>query len=72
MEPFSCLSNAIIEQAAKDYRTAARKLKKDPENITAQTTIREVERFFRSSWFSVLSDADGTMILRLLRKEVAA
>ncbi len=70
MDPFVCLSNAIIEQAAKDYRAAARKLKKNPNNPKVQTDIRLISRFFRSRWFSVLSECNGSMILERLQKEV--
>ena len=42
------LANAIVLQAAKDYRAARRKLKKKPGNTLAQAEIDSIERFFRS------------------------
>lgn len=50
-EPYHALINAIILQAVKDYRTAL-----DDENTSG---IRECERFFRSDWFTFLTDVDG-------------
>ena len=63
------LSAAIILQAVKDYRTAARRLKKHPGHPAAQAMRREVEQFFLSEWFQELSTADGAQILRQLQKE---
>lgn len=63
------LANAIIEQAAKDYRAAQKKLKKNPYNVTAQRTVREVEVFFLSDWFRVLTTVNGPMILKMLKEE---
>ena len=56
--PYERLAVAIIERAASDYREAMKK--KD---------LEELERFFRSEWFGVLSPADPEEIIRRLRKE---
>lgn len=32
----------------------------------------EIERFFRSRWFSVLTSVDGEMLIRSLQMEVDA
>ena len=69
MNGFQELGNAIIEQAAKDYRAAQRKLHRDPDNYSAHKAILEIEQFFRSDWFAVLSEADGEAILNLLKEE---
>ena len=69
MAEFEALANAIIEQAAKDYRAAQKKLKKNHYNVTAQRTVREVDVFFHSEWFRVLTTANGPMILRMLKEE---
>lgn len=69
MSEYEILANAIIEQAAKDYRAAQKKLKKNPYNMAAQRTVREVEVFFLSKWFKVLTTANGPAILKLLKEE---
>lgn len=66
------LANAIILQAVRDYRMALKSLKADPKNRTALADKDEVERFFRSDWFSVLTSVDGEMLIRSLQMEVDA
>jgi hypothetical protein len=41
------LANAIILQAAKDYRKALRTLSLNPHNRSAQYECRSIESFFR-------------------------
>ena len=66
------LANAIILQAVKDYRMALKSLKANSRNRTAQADKRENERFFRSQWYSALTDVDGEMLIRSLQMEVDA
>lgn len=61
------LAEAIVVQATRDYRTALRGLRKNPENIRK---IRELEAFFRSRWFQTLCDLDGKRLMWMLRNEV--
>ncbi len=63
------LANAIILQAVEDYRMARKRVRARPDQKVAQATIREVERFFKSWWFTQLTDVDGEMLLEKLRKE---
>lgn len=70
MTGYEDLANAIILQAAKDYRAARCKLKKNPNNHTAQTEIDSVERFFRSKWYRCLTEIDGEMLIKKLKEEV--
>ena len=58
MNPYEELANAIVLQAVKDYRLT------DDE-----AEIAEIERFFRSGWFGVLSKVDPEYLIRNLRKE---
>ena len=69
MSEYEMLANAIIEQAAKDFRAAQKKLEKNPYNVAAQRTVREVEVFFLSDWFKVLTAVNGPMILKMLKEE---
>ena len=66
------LANAIILQAVKDYRVALKCLKVNPRNKTAFADKEEIERFFRSGWFSVLTSVDGEMLIRSLQMQVDA
>ena len=63
------LANAIIEQAAKDYRWARSALCKAAENIAATAMRSETERFFRSAWFGQLTSIDGEWLLEKLEGE---
>ncbi len=58
MDPYENLAQAIILQAVKDYRLT------DDESELA-----EIERFFRSGWFGVLSKVDPEYLIKKLRKE---
>lgn len=58
MNPYENLANAIILQAVKDYRLT------DNEH-----QLQEIERFFRSGWFGVLSKVDPEFLIKELRKE---
>ena len=66
------LANAIILQAVKDYRMALKSLKANSRNRTVQTDKAEIERFFRSQWYSALTSVDDEMLIRSLQKEVDA
>lgn len=69
MDPYQELANAIIILAAKDYRSALRRLKKDGENRVAEDELRSIERFFHSPWYEMLTDVDGEYLIRKLREE---
>jgi len=58
LNPYENLANAIILQAVKDYRLT------DDEQ-----ELQEIERFFRSGWFGVLSKVDPEFLIKELRKE---
>lgn len=63
------LADAIIKQAVKDYRNALRG--RGYDHKPPRECVSEIERFFRSTYFEVLSDVDGENIISLLRKERA-
>ncbi len=69
MDAYEKLANAIILQAVKEWRTARRKLKRKPQNESARSELESCERFFRSEWFTTLTDVDGAVILRKLYEE---
>ena len=69
MDGYEKLANAIIIQAAKDYRVALRKLQRKSNNKDAQAEKESIERFFRSDWFRSLTEVDGEMLIRKLQEE---
>jgi hypothetical protein len=70
MEPFEELANAIILQAVRDYRKALKQLKNSPHDYITQSLKQDIERFFRSRWFEVLTSIDSEMLIRKLNAEV--
>ena len=58
MDPYQALANAIVEQAVKDYR-----MTDDPDEMA------ELEAFFRSEWYGVLTSLDPELLISRLRKE---
>ena len=71
MMNYEILANAIVEQAAKDYRWARAALAKDPENGSAAQMRSDTERFFCSAWFGQLTQIDGEWLLQKLEGEFA-
>lgn len=59
MNPYEALANAIIAQAARDYRAAA------PHGKAA------IRRFFRSVYFTVLTSLDPEYLIARLEAEKA-
>ena len=68
--PYTGLANAIILQAVKDYRSTLKKLSRGRNNKDAKNMKEEVERFFRSGWFGMLTQIDPEMLIRKLQEEV--
>ncbi len=66
------LANEIIIKAVKDYRAALRRQARNPDSPKAKHDIYEIERFFRSEWFSCLTEISGEYLIRRLREEVGA
>ena len=70
-DPYGELANAIVVQAANDWRKAVKKLEEDPYSKPAGAMRKECERFFLSRWFTMLTSVDGKMILRKLKEEAS-
>ncbi len=68
-DPYDNLANAIIVQAAKDYRKALKQIRKKTTADDAIDTKHEVERFFFSEWFLCLTNVDPKYILDRLQEE---
>lgn len=84
MEPEERLANAIVEQAVRDYVMAWIWLRKNPtwmkssivgrdrynsERKRMEGTAAEVEEFFCSKWFGVLSALNGRELFRRIQHE---
>lgn len=55
------LANAIVTQAANDYRDAL--------NRNHPRRLLEIEKFFRSKWYRILTKVDGEYLIEKLKKE---
>lgn len=62
------LADAIILQAVTDYRNALKGISYNP-NYTPRGIIREVENFFRSDYFEMLTRIKGEYLIDQIRKE---
>ena len=59
MDPYENLAQAIILQAVKDYRNCS----------SGSSAEKELEKFFRSEWFGILTALDGELLIQKLREE---
>lgn len=70
METYESLANAIIVQAVKDYREALQRLDRYPEKNDYKAEVKSIERFFCSNWYQMLTDLDGTLLMRKIREKM--
>ena len=70
MDFYTELANAIVIQAAKDYRKALKTLKRYPRYEPAKAVVAEVDEFFRSDWYRMLTSVDAEMLMRKIRREI--
>ena len=64
------LANAIVAQAAEDYRRLLKRAKKNPANREVLDEALQIERFFRSGWYQSLTSVDGECLIRRLQAEI--
>lgn len=65
---FENLANQIVIQAVSDYRRILRG-KKVIYDGRSQVTLEELEKFFHSGWFHLLTKVDGQTIINRLKRE---
>lgn len=70
ISPYENLANAIILRAVEDYREALGILRYSPNDEDATINKNDIERFFRSGWFGLLTNVDPAMLISRLGKEV--
>lgn len=63
-DPWQALADAVVEQAAKDYRSAL--VGVGIGRMRGPKVKRECEGFFHSQWFTTLCNLDGNTIIRKL------
>ena len=64
------LANAVVTQAAKDYKHYRRRIGKNPDDDYAKHEVREIESFFGSKWMKRLINVDGAEILARIKGEL--
>jgi hypothetical protein len=69
-EAYENLANAIIKQAARDYMRSLRRLKKHPYNKKELSEVKQLEEFFHSRWYSVLTNVDPDYLIQKLKEKV--
>lgn len=75
---YQLLANAVVQQAAEDYRKGLKKrykleakMKKLKAQLKAATdNVDEIESFFTGAWIQILSKVDGKYVMENLKKEV--
>ena len=70
--PVQDLLNAVVVQAALDYRESAAKLIVKPGSRQAAKDLKEVKSFFLSADFCFYTSVSGEYILKKLEEELAA
>ena len=66
-EAYENLAIAIIKSAADDYVTAYRRAQRGSK--VSEGTMKSIERFFRSEYYSNLTDVDGEVLITMLREK---
>ena len=69
-DPYENLANAVIAQAAEDYRRLLKQAKKNPANQEALNEALQIERFFRSGWYQRLTNVDGEFLIHKLQEDI--
>lgn len=70
MDPYEELANAIVAQAAKEYKEALKRLKRNPKDRQGLRDKAEIETFFYSDWYGCLTTLDPDILIRKLTEEV--
>ena len=70
VNPFEELAQAIILQAVRDYRQNNKKMVDEPDDLKNQKRRQELEKFFLSSWFAILTDLNVKDLLHQLQAEM--
>ena len=66
-DPYERLANTIILQAVADDSVSLKKIKAHRKDRKAIDEALEIERFFRSGWYSQLTSVDGDYLIKRLQ-----
>ena len=69
-DPYKELANAVILQAVEDYRKWTKEYSGSRDDRKLRKKLVELKEFFRSEWFSLLTDLDGEQLLLRLKAEL--
>ena len=70
IDSYTNLANAIIEEAVKDYLKVLKRIKTNPYDDKANKEQIEIESFFMSSWFEVLTDLNPVLLIKELKSSI--
>ena len=70
MENFKNLANAIVIQAVKDYRKILKMCIRYPDDAEWHREKEDLEQFFKSKWYSILTELDGEWLIEKIREDV--
>ena len=65
---YNRLANAIIAQAAEDYRRVLHNRRYPPEKEETGFNETELKTFFHSQWLEFLGDWDGDTIMSIVER----
>lgn len=67
-EAFEHLAKSIVIQAIEDYRECLKygRIKLLSKN---KYNIQEIEKFFKSDWFHILSGMNGERLIKILQEQ---
>lgn len=68
-DPYENLANAIIYSAVNEYKKDLKALQKCPNNKSVLYNKQNLERFFMSDWFCVLTNVKGVDIIERLNRQ---
>ncbi len=70
IDPYKELANAVILQAIEDYRQWTKEYSGGHDDRKLRKKLVELKEFFRSEWFSLLTELDGEQLLARLKSEL--
>lgn len=69
-ENYQNLANSIIKQACADYKRVLKKIKTNQATAEIQRKKKELEEFFESDWFRVLTDVSHLALINEIKREI--
>lgn len=70
IDPYKSLAAAIVLEAAAEYRRKSKIKTMGNAEKLRQKEIADLENFFLSEWFQMLTSVDGGVVLKMLQGEV--